>query len=78
MDSGQSAFSESERLARLAVGVLEVLDEERRRTGVDEWDEADVRCFLYNAASAVIDRTQYGDAHLDDCLSAFGTVPDAS
>lgn len=39
-------------LARLAV---EVLDNERAATGVDEWDESDPRCYLYNAAYAWID-----------------------
>lgn len=36
-------------LSKLA---LEVLDAERERTGVDEWDEADIRCYLYDAATA--------------------------
>lgn len=39
-------------LAKLAV---EVLEAERERTGVDEWDEADVRCYLYDAAYAWIE-----------------------
>lgn len=65
-------YTESERLYRLAKGVLEILDAERQRTGVDEWDESDHRCFLYNAAYAVIERNvRGGDQHLDDCLEGF-------
>jgi hypothetical protein len=30
--------------------VLGALDAERERTDVDEWDESDPRCALYNAA----------------------------
>lgn len=39
-------------LAELAI---EVLDNERVATDVDEWDESDPRCYLYNAATAVIE-----------------------
>lgn len=37
---------------RRAIGdrLLQALDTEREATGVDEWDESDRRCFLYNAA----------------------------
>lgn len=67
--ASEQSYSESERLYKLAVGTLEVLDAEREETGVDEWDESDPRCFLYNAATAVVERSQYGDENLDLCLS---------
>jgi hypothetical protein len=39
-------------LAELAI---EILDAERAATGVDDWDESDQRCYLYNAAYAVLE-----------------------
>jgi len=46
----------ADRVARvLADLAIEVLDAEREATGVDEWDESDTRCYLYNAAYAVIE-----------------------
>jgi hypothetical protein len=44
-----------QRLVGLAKLAIEVLDAEREQTGVDEWDESDLRCYLYNAAYAVIE-----------------------
>lgn len=34
----------------LAEGARRILDDERARTDVDEWDESDPRCFAMNAA----------------------------
>lgn len=64
------------RLKLLAAATLSVLDAERARTGVDEWDESDQRCFLYNAATAIIEReanaayvsAEAAEAQIDDCL----------
>lgn len=41
--------------AGLARAVIAALDRDRERTGVDEWDESDERCYLYNAAYAVVE-----------------------
>lgn len=65
-----------DRLVLLAKGALHILDNEREATGVDEWDESDPRCFLYNAATAILERdanAAYVDAEsaerlIDDCL----------
>lgn len=38
----------------LARQALEALDADRERTGVDEWDESDHRCELYNLAAEVL------------------------
>jgi hypothetical protein len=64
------------RLKLLAAATLSVLDTERIETGVDEWDESDQRCYLYNAATAIIERdanAQYvnveaAEQQIDDCL----------
>lgn len=42
-------------LTALATRATAVLDADRKRTGVDEWDESDRRCYLYNAAAAVLE-----------------------
>lgn len=44
----------NDKMRELAELAIEVLDNERKDTGVDEWDESDPRCFLYNAAAEVL------------------------
>jgi hypothetical protein len=68
--------SDGERLILLAKAALNVLDIEREETGVDEWDESDPRCFLYNAASAITEReanaaysgVKLAEGLIDTCL----------
>lgn len=58
--------AERARLYALAAIVLDYLDGVREETGVDEWDESDPRCDVYNAATAVVERDrQDGDEHMD-------------
>lgn len=44
------------RLTLLAVATRAELDRQREESGVDEWDESDSRCYLYNAAEAILER----------------------
>lgn len=53
-----------EALHHIADLAIEVLDAEREATGVDEWDESDTRCYLYNAAYAV------REGRLEDVLTS--------
>jgi hypothetical protein len=73
----QEALAKAQhRLKLLSAATLSVLDTERLETGVDEWDEADQRCYLYNAASAIIERdanaayvsAEAAERQIDDCL----------
>jgi hypothetical protein len=64
------------RLQALARAARAELDRQREETGVDEWDESDSRCYLYNAAEAILERdanaAYVDDAHaelqIDECL----------
>ncbi len=64
------------RLKLLAAATLSVLNTERIETGVDEWDESDQRCYLYNAATAIIERdanarytsAEDAETQIDACL----------
>lgn len=47
--------------------VLYVLEYERRATGVDEWDESDTRCELYNACFEAL-----GDERAYEVLGEVG------
>jgi hypothetical protein len=69
----------------VAENVLYVLERERRATGVDEWDESDPRCLLYNDACEALGETaaykvlgEVGEpdrlVRLDDVLSILVEV----
>lgn len=54
-------FVTASELRDIAEQALDVLERERRATGVDEWDESDPRALLYSAAYDILGEDGYTD-----------------
>lgn len=63
-----------QRMREFAADSLRALEELRRVTAVDEWDEGDWRCIAYNDAFEVLGEDRYaeimGEVHADRFLHA--------
>lgn len=76
--------SSSQRVRELAADSLRALEELRRVTGVDEWDEADWRAIAYADAYDVLGEDRYAElmgevepddyARVDDVREALDAV----